>query len=734
MVPGKIYTAEWLRQGVLPLWNPTLFGGLPWLADINQSALYPSTLFFVVFEPAAALNLTILSHVFISGWGMYVLAQFWFAAAKQKTALSVLSVALWIASAQFINSFNNITFLQSLAWMPWFVYLGIHIQKHYKYAWGIMAVVLLQLLGGYPVHVLYSGLTAAVFSAYATFSSRTNRTKTAGITWILTWAGTTVASLGLTAFIWMPFLEVLSESTRTLQTNAQAVSGSLHPSEYIKLFIPYFFDNPKSGLRWGPGWNAFPTVSLYFPWITLVLGFFAVVQKRISSRIYLLAGLVVVPLMLALGEYLPGYSLLRQIPLFSLTRGPSLILGISAFSFSLLLAELLTTVSFKKISSRWVTVLGSAVGLVTLMSAGAYAYSRFSFTSVWNLLNAVTNNAFINSAFHTIERDQLISASITENMLVSSTSLLVVLYALTRLKRNFKWVVIILALSLEVLYGSKAMLWFGPARIYSQESSLVAHLPKDAQSRYLIRNYNAPYTEYGSYWEAVYVRKPFSDSYIDAEELKEFKHLQRMVDGLTPNMHMSYGFNSLNAYTTLVPLDVNQRWNATTTAAINAVPEIPTTHAQLPNWAVRYYLVDTFFPTTEDFSGLTLLLSYDFWKLYEVPGALSRFRFLDGTPAAVELVETPNSLDITLEATTSGSTLIVADRYDSNWQATRNGEPVEVSEVAGMRAVELVAGKNTIAMQYVPQKFFTGLLVSAGTLLLLFGAAFFKKHYFLVSP
>ena len=45
MVPGKIFTAQWLKQGVLPLWNPHIFSGLPWIADINQSVLYPSTLF-----------------------------------------------------------------------------------------------------------------------------------------------------------------------------------------------------------------------------------------------------------------------------------------------------------------------------------------------------------------------------------------------------------------------------------------------------------------------------------------------------------------------------------------------------------------------------------------------------------------------------------------------------------------------------------------------------------------
>ena len=184
---------------------------------------------------------------------MYMLAQLWFSKTKNKTQLSILATVLWIFSAQFINAFNNITFLQSLAWMPWFVYFGAKITTHKKYLSGIIVVVLLQLLGGYPVHVLYSGITAAIFSAFFSFQTSKQRTSKSFITWIVTWGVTTLASLGVSAFVWLPFLGVLSESTRTLQTETQAVSGSLHPTEYIKLLVPYFFDNPKLGVRWRPG-------------------------------------------------------------------------------------------------------------------------------------------------------------------------------------------------------------------------------------------------------------------------------------------------------------------------------------------------------------------------------------------------------------------------------------------------------------------------------------------------
>src|SRR3989338_2846216 len=77
-VPGKIFVADWLKQGVLPLWNPYIFSGLSTeMMDANHSALYPSTALFMLFSPAIALNLTIMLHLLIAYSGMYLLARTW---------------------------------------------------------------------------------------------------------------------------------------------------------------------------------------------------------------------------------------------------------------------------------------------------------------------------------------------------------------------------------------------------------------------------------------------------------------------------------------------------------------------------------------------------------------------------------------------------------------------------------------------------------------------------------
>jgi uncharacterized membrane protein YfhO len=264
------------------------------------------------------------------------------------------------------------------------------------------------------------------------------------------------------------------------------------------------------------------------------------------------------------------------------------------------------------------------------------------------------------------------------------------------------------------------MLWFGPASIYNHESQLVSQLSQDSQSRYLIRNYNAPYTEYGSYWEAVYVRQPFSDSYVDEVELREYKHLQRMVDGLTPNMHMSYGFNSLNAYTTLLPIDVNARWNTTDEVGINNVPEISATSSALNEWAVKQYVVDTFYPTTEDFSMHTKVHEQDLWKVYERPDALPRIRYENGAAVTGVIVETPNSIFITPDNLATHSAIIIADRFDPDWEVLLDGKAGSIQDYNGMRKVSIPADTNQISFSYHPKAVYSGLGISLLSVLVLF--------------
>jgi hypothetical protein len=67
--PLKLYTADRLRSGVVPLWNPLSGMGEPWLANGQSGVFYPPTLLFALPGAALAGGLYLLLHFAVLAWG-----------------------------------------------------------------------------------------------------------------------------------------------------------------------------------------------------------------------------------------------------------------------------------------------------------------------------------------------------------------------------------------------------------------------------------------------------------------------------------------------------------------------------------------------------------------------------------------------------------------------------------------------------------------------------------------
>src|SRR3954470_4278778 len=71
--PLRSYIAETLGQGKLPLWNPYLFAGTPYLANPQTSLLYPGTWLFALIDTPRAYAVNFLVHLWIAAIGLYAL-------------------------------------------------------------------------------------------------------------------------------------------------------------------------------------------------------------------------------------------------------------------------------------------------------------------------------------------------------------------------------------------------------------------------------------------------------------------------------------------------------------------------------------------------------------------------------------------------------------------------------------------------------------------------------------
>lgn len=781
MVPGKLFIAEWLRQGILPLWNPYALGGLSLVGDINQSLWYPSTLLFVWFSPATALNLIVLSHELIAFLGMFGLSWHWLQtgiarsgvgsidaaqsaagvrSARKSTAksssflisdewihfwLACLAGVLWMFSPQVSGAINNIATIQSIVWLPAILWTGLWLQtaRTWRQSWlriGLVAGLLtLQFAGGYPQHVLFSGIAAVGVSLW-----RVSRREI----WIfmVRWSLVVLLLFGLSALWWLPFQQALAESTRTLQSSTQAGAGSLHPADLLKMIAPYFFDNPVLGMKWGPQWNSMPNVSLYVGWLPLVMLLVLLFMKKYSRSDLVFAATVFGTICFAFGDRLPFLRLLQELSsIFRFSRGPSTILMVTTVllivwivsrlqSFQVLITKQYqgkhSTKTQRMLPQLWLQLLSWLISRASILWAGLFILMAGLFMVIWRyptwwwqMLLRLSNGVIAESPFHTQAKDHIIGMSITGNLAVNAG----VLWLAWQMLRRKWWPGLVVVMALELLINTHGLFFFAPAKVYptvqqlqqGEAYRLLSQVPPN--DRALIRNYNAPYTDFGAYWEALAVRPPFSDSYVDAQEMREYQKLQRLAVGLTPAWNVPVGVQSLTGYTTLLPTALNKTFGNQHQVAINNLPPIPLTHPGLAQWGVGYYLVDSAFQVTEDLSQLKLIEQRDNWRLYAFPTQPSRFQWLDGTRVSVEnLQEIPNKLSFEVQVPASQSALVVADRFESGWIATVNGVETEIDEHDGRRKIAVVGGRQQVMMRYQPCSLRRGSVLTIASIVIWF--------------
>ncbi|HYN89164.1 MAG TPA: hypothetical protein VER55_11565, partial [Ardenticatenaceae bacterium] len=119
--PYHDFAATALGAGHLPLWNPHLFLGVPFLADSQAQLLYPPNWPLLWFSAPSALNLSIALHLVVAAIGTWLLA---------RRALRLQASAAWVAATVFAlggyvgSQAEHPNQLAAASWLPWLL-LGV---------------------------------------------------------------------------------------------------------------------------------------------------------------------------------------------------------------------------------------------------------------------------------------------------------------------------------------------------------------------------------------------------------------------------------------------------------------------------------------------------------------------------------------------------------------------------------------------------------------------------------
>lgn len=695
-VPVKLYTVHWLKQGIIPWWNPTIFAGVPWAEDISQSVFYPSTLLFMFFSPAAALNLTVWSHLIFTGWGMFLSAR----AFKLTNRQSVFAGSLWLLSPQVTYFINNLSTIQSIAWFPWVFYASFFVHVSWKHKIAFAFIVLGQLMAGYPQHVLYAILISVLFSFI-------ERRKQLGYRQILAhWLTTALLVFGISAIAWLPFVQILHNSTRSLQTVSQAMVGSVNPAQLPKLLFPYIFDFPIGGFRWGPAHIGFPQALMYFS----LIGFLALVLFLRHSKAWSL--IFVFTTLFAFGSYLPGIEAIYTVfPFLSFARYPSMGLTTLVLVGCLFIAKFFSHTSVYTVANLAI----KPIAVILMISIMVFIFQSYPtiFEKIWLGIDSLTNSQLSNSSFHTLEIDAIISRTVLIHVCLVLICFLVAVLAL----RQKRIVLAMCIVVLDVFVHTQGVLFFGDNSILNQLSPLAA-LPQNWEFRSLTVNNNEQFKDFGAYWEELSIRRPFSNSGVDAQELVTLTKLKSLIQSATPNWNMPLLIPVVNGYTTLLPKDFAAIWNITPEPKINFIDYIPFDSMLLREWSVGRLIIDKQFETSDTLESLPLIADFGSISVHEMP-ALPRIRAQDGSPFVVQnYSETPNNINFIVQNTNSADYLIIADRFDKQWRVNLNDRPTTILNQSGMRKVALISGENRLKLTYSPTLFLQGLSITLVSVLL----------------
>ena len=327
----------------IPLWNPYLFGGMPFLAHFESTIFYPLDFLFLLMHPEKAYGYTMFLHVFLTSASMYGLGR----------SLGFCGFGSLIAA--IVYGFNGLMMAtlydgqmfrtQSYLWIPMIVWLLNKSIGSRSFVWHAAMAGLLwgfQILSGAPQDAFYTLLAGILFLVFHSrpplHNSHWNLRLLATVGLLFT------VGFGIAAIQILPSFEFIEHSVRSSVTYDHATRGSYPLHGLITSILPHFFGSYVTGNFWVSDvpWSV-PLYNLYVGLLPIVLLIFLSPSRFPNRKPFAYAiTLAFLALVLSLGSNTPFYKLVYYIPGFDRIRAPAKIIVLWVFAWALIAGNLTT--------------------------------------------------------------------------------------------------------------------------------------------------------------------------------------------------------------------------------------------------------------------------------------------------------------------------------------------------------------------------------------------------------
>lgn len=247
--PYREFLRDSIISGQLPLWNPYLFSGTPFIAHPYTEFFYPTTLPLIFLPTNIYYSLLLALHILIAGLSMYYLLKKF-----TDNYAAILGGSVFAFSGYFSSRIyaGHIDYVISTALFP-FIF-----QKIYEYIvennkkslfWGSL-VLAFQVFTGLLIMTVYFGFVIGLFFLCFYIKKKSLLVRSIGKIFIFS-----ISGFGLSAVYLLPCYEFISNTVRGIGLSYRLSSyGSAAYQTLVMFLFPNFYgsdftpNNPFHGL------------------------------------------------------------------------------------------------------------------------------------------------------------------------------------------------------------------------------------------------------------------------------------------------------------------------------------------------------------------------------------------------------------------------------------------------------------------------------------------------------
>ncbi|MDO8139955.1 MAG: hypothetical protein Q6358_00510, partial [Candidatus Brocadiales bacterium] len=177
-----------LAKGIIPLWNPYIYGGTPFVGGLQSAIFYPLNLIYLIFPIHVAINYSIILHVFLSGVFTYLYLRFLklnpqsaivrlsahdevqnsqlYSGRLSRSSCLVSSIIFMFCAPQIFHVYpGHLPNLCTMIWLPLILLFSeLFIRnRNYLYAFFGGVAVAFNILAGHPQYFFYTAIAVAAY-------------------------------------------------------------------------------------------------------------------------------------------------------------------------------------------------------------------------------------------------------------------------------------------------------------------------------------------------------------------------------------------------------------------------------------------------------------------------------------------------------------------------------------------------------------------------------------------